>query len=99
MEGTTLTTLVQMVSSGIGVTLIPQISVPFETKSAKVSVSRFQQQKPKRTIGLVWRKSNPLTRQFIEIAELLKNLNKIGEEERPIHCIKEANTKKIYVRV
>ena len=29
---------------------------------------------------------------------LLKNLNKIGEEERPIHCIKEANTKKIYVR-
>lgn len=78
MEGTTLTTLVQMVSSGIGVTLIPQISVPFETKSAKVSVSRFQQQKPKRTIGLVWRKSNPLTRQFIEIAELLKNLNKLN---------------------
>lgn len=29
---------------------------------------------------------------------LLKNLNKIGEEERPIHCIKEANTKEIYVR-
>jgi len=78
MEGTTLTTLVQMVSSGIGVTLIPQISVPFETKSAKVSVSRFQQQKPKRTIGLVWRKSNPLTRQFNEIAALLKNLNKLN---------------------
>lgn len=29
---------------------------------------------------------------------LLKNLNKIGEEERPIHCIKEANTKEIYIR-
>ena len=29
---------------------------------------------------------------------LLKNLNKIGEEERPIHCIKEANIKEIYVR-
>ena len=59
MEGTTLTTLVQMVSAGIGVTLIPEISVPIETRSAKVSASRFQQQKPKRTIGLVWRKSNP----------------------------------------
>jgi len=78
MEGTTLTTLVQMVSAGIGVTLIPEISVPFETRSAKVSVSRFQQQKPKRSIGLVWRKSNPLTRQFNEIASLLKNLNKLN---------------------
>jgi LysR family hydrogen peroxide-inducible transcriptional activator len=78
MEGTTLTTLVQMVSAGIGVTLIPEISVPLETRSAKVSVSRFQQQKPKRTIGLVWRKSNPLKRQFNEIASLLKNLNKLN---------------------
>ena len=76
MEGTTLTTLVQMVSAGIGVTLIPEISVPFETKFTKVTVSRFHQQKPKRTIGLVWRKSNPLARQFNEIASLLKNLNK-----------------------
>jgi LysR family hydrogen peroxide-inducible transcriptional activator len=78
MEGTTLTTLVQMVSSGIGITLIPQISVSLETKSAKVSVSRFQKQIPKRTIGLCWRKSNPLTRQFNEIAALLKNLNKLN---------------------
>ena len=78
MEGTTLTTLVQMVSAGIGVTLIPEISVPIETRSAKVSASRFQQQKPKRTIGLVWRKSNPLTRQFNEISSLLKNLNKLN---------------------
>tara|TARA_Y100000748_G_scaffold304011_2_gene311292 strand:- start:1780 stop:2568 length:789 start_codon:yes stop_codon:yes gene_type:complete len=29
---------------------------------------------------------------------LLKNLNKIGEDERPIHCIKDANSKEIYVR-
>jgi LysR family hydrogen peroxide-inducible transcriptional activator len=77
MEGTTLTTLVQMVSSGIGVTLIPEIAVPFETRSAKVSISKFQQQKPRRTIGLVWRKSNPLFRQFNEIGTLLKNLNQI----------------------
>ena len=34
MEGTTLTTLVQMVSSGIGVTLIPQIPIAFAPKTA-----------------------------------------------------------------
>ncbi len=78
MEGTTLTTLVQMVSSGIGVTLIPEIAVPFETRSVKVSISKFQQQKPKRTIGLVWRKSNPLKHQFNKIYLLLKNLNKLN---------------------
>jgi len=78
MEGTTLTTLVQMVSSGIGVTLIPEMAVPFETKSTKVSVSRFTQQKPKRTIGLIWRKSNPLSSQFNDVGALLKNLNKLN---------------------
>ena len=78
MEGTTLTTLVQMVSSGIGVTLIPEMAVPFETKSTKVSVSRFAQQKPKRTIGLIWRKSNPLSSQFNDVGALLKNLNKLN---------------------
>ena len=78
MEGTTLTTLVQMVSSGIGVTLIPEIAVPLETRSAKVSINKFQQQKPKRTIGLVWRRSNPLSKQFNEIASVLKNLNKLN---------------------
>jgi len=78
MEGTTLTTLVQMVSSGIGVTLIPEMAVPFETKFTKVSVSRFIEQKPKRTIGLIWRKSNPLSSQFNDVGALLKNLNKLN---------------------
>jgi LysR family transcriptional regulator, hydrogen peroxide-inducible genes activator len=78
MEGTTLTTLVQMVSAGIGVTLLPEIAIPFETRSTKVSVSRFTHQKPKRTIGLVWRKSNPLHSQFNDIGLILKNLNKLN---------------------
>jgi LysR family hydrogen peroxide-inducible transcriptional activator len=73
MEGTTLTTLVQMVSSGIGVTLIPEMAVPFETKFTKVSVSRFIEQKPKRTVGVIWRKSNILSSHYKAIGDILKN--------------------------
>ncbi|MFN3847433.1 MAG: hydrogen peroxide-inducible genes activator, partial [Paracoccaceae bacterium] len=60
MEGSSLSTLVQMVGAGIGVTLIPQMAVAIETRSAAVSVARLPAPRPSRTIGLVWRKTNPL---------------------------------------
>jgi LysR family hydrogen peroxide-inducible transcriptional activator len=41
MEGSSLSTLVQMAGAGIGVTLIPQMAVPIETRSAPVSVARL----------------------------------------------------------
>ncbi|RYH10579.1 hydrogen peroxide-inducible genes activator [Tropicimonas sp. IMCC6043] len=72
MEGSSLSTLVQMVSAGIGVTLIPEMAVPVETRSAAVSVARLPAPRPKRVIGMVWRKTSPLTAHFTEIAELVR---------------------------
>ncbi len=72
MEGSSLTTLVQMVSAGIGITLIPEMAVPVETRSAEVSISRFQAPRPSRTIGMIWRKSTPLARQLIQISEVVR---------------------------
>ena len=43
LDGSSLSTLVQMVSAGIGVTLIPEMAVAVETRSASVSVARFQE--------------------------------------------------------
>lgn len=71
MEGSSLSTLVQMVGAGIGVTLIPKMAVNLETRSANVSVARLPQPRPSRSIGLVWRKTNPLSDQLQEIAGLL----------------------------
>ncbi|MGE0488287.1 MAG: hydrogen peroxide-inducible genes activator [Vulcanimicrobiota bacterium] len=71
MEGSSLSTLVQMVGAGIGVTLIPKMAVNLETRSANVSVARLPQPRPSRSIGLVWRKTNPLSDQLAEIAGLL----------------------------
>jgi LysR family hydrogen peroxide-inducible transcriptional activator len=69
LDANSLSTLVQMVSSGIGVTLIPEMAVPVETRSASVSVARFRNPQPSRTIGMVWRKTSPLARQLLQISE------------------------------
>ena len=72
LDGSSLTTLVQMVGAGLGVTLIPEMAVPLETRSAAVSVVRFGDPQPSRTIGMVWRKSSPLSDQFLRIAETVR---------------------------
>jgi LysR family hydrogen peroxide-inducible transcriptional activator len=73
MEGSSLTTLVQMVGAGIGVTLLPQMAVRTETRSADVSVFRLLEPRPFRTIGMIWRKTNPLVSQFGPIAEIVRD--------------------------
>jgi hypothetical protein len=62
MDGSSLSTLVQMVGAGLGVTLIPEMAVDIETRSADVSVDGFDAPGPERTIGMIWRRSNPLER-------------------------------------
>ena len=69
LDASSLSTLVQMVGAGIGVTLIPEMAVEVETRSASVSVARFKNPQPSRTIGMVWRKSSPLARQLRQISE------------------------------
>ncbi|MFN3645009.1 MAG: LysR substrate-binding domain-containing protein [Gemmobacter sp.] len=69
MEGSSLSTLVQMVGSGIGVTLIPQMAVEIETRSAPVSVVPLGEPRPGRTVGMIWRRSNPLSDQLERIAQ------------------------------
>src|SRR6202035_864952 len=71
LDASSLSTLVQMVSAGIGVTLTPEMAVAVETRSASVSVARFKNPQPSRAIGMVWRKTNPLARQLLQISEVV----------------------------
>ena len=52
MEGNSLSTLVQMVGAGMGVTLIPEIGISLEARLSDVSIVRFPNPAPKRTIGM-----------------------------------------------
>lgn len=80
MDGSALTTLVQMVAAGIGVTLIPQMAVAVETASAPVITQDFAPPRPQRTIGMVWRRSSPLAAQFLDLADLLAQ-GQIGAQD------------------
>lgn len=72
LDGSSLSTLVQMVGGGFGVTLIPDMAVDVETRSAPVSITRFKSPRPSRTIGMIWRKTSPLAKQLMEIAEVVR---------------------------
>jgi LysR family hydrogen peroxide-inducible transcriptional activator len=74
LEASSLTTLVQMVGAGIGMTLIPQIAAGIETRSAPVSIARLHAPRPTRTVGLVWRRSNPLGKQFEALADVMSEV-------------------------
>lgn len=78
LDGSSLSTLVQMVGAGIGVTLIPDMAVGVETRSADVAVQRFASPRPSRSVGMVWRNTTPLARQLQGIAELIR-----ASAERP----------------
>ncbi|MFC7051226.1 hydrogen peroxide-inducible genes activator [Hansschlegelia quercus] len=71
LDASSLSTLVQMVEAGLGVTLIPELAIPLETRSAAVSIAQFAEPRPTRTIGMVWRKSSPLAARFTEIADFV----------------------------
>ena len=71
LDGSSLATLVQMVAPGIGVTGIPEMAVDVETRSAAVSVVRFEGLEPFHSIGMIWRKSKPLARKLEQIAEIV----------------------------
>lgn len=72
LDASSLSTLVQMVSAGLGVTLIPEMAVDIETRSANVSVTRFEPPEPTRTLGMVWRKTSALATQYEQIAEIVR---------------------------
>lgn len=71
LDGSSLATLVQMVGAGIGVTLIPEMAVGVETRSAPVAVARFPDPQPSRTIGMVWRKTSPLIDDLRRVAQIV----------------------------
>ncbi len=73
LDGSSLSTLVQMVGAGMGVTLLPQMAIGVEARAADVDIVRFAGGAPSRTVGMVWRKTNPLATQFAQIAKVVQH--------------------------
>jgi LysR family hydrogen peroxide-inducible transcriptional activator len=72
-RATSLTTLTQMIASGAGVTLLPQLAVPTEVQRSQLRVRPFTAPVPKRTIALVWRRRSPLAEALKQVAATLRS--------------------------
>jgi LysR family hydrogen peroxide-inducible transcriptional activator len=71
--GTSLLTLVQMVASGLGVTLVPQTAIDSGLLAAlDVAVVPFVAAAPARQIALGWRKASSRKETFRRLAEKLR---------------------------
>lgn len=72
-RATSLGTLLQMVSSGIGITLIPEMAISQEEQRNPDVVFRpFDEGGPSRRIGLAWRKSSARTGEFESLGEMIQ---------------------------
>ena len=74
IEATSLLTLVQMVESGLGVGLIPQMAIDSGlTRSPALAERPLAPPAPKRTIALVARRSTSRLTEFEALAEVMRN--------------------------
>jgi LysR family hydrogen peroxide-inducible transcriptional activator len=71
-RATSLATLAQMVASGAGVTLLPALAVPTESRRAALVVRRLADPGAFRTVGLVWRPTSPLAPALRTLAATMR---------------------------
>jgi LysR family hydrogen peroxide-inducible transcriptional activator len=70
-----LATIVQMVANGYGITLLPEMAIASEIHArGDIRLLRFRSPEPKREIGLAWRKTSPRKSDFIQFAQLLRDV-------------------------
>jgi LysR family hydrogen peroxide-inducible transcriptional activator len=72
---TSLSTLVQMVANGFGVTLLPKMSLETEAKRDGIQLLAFAPPEPSRKIGLAWRKSSPRRGDFTGLGAIIAKLS------------------------
>jgi len=72
-QGTSLHTLVQMVANGLGVTLLPAMSIGGDVLGETyLPIKHFSNENVSREIGMAWRKSDPRRADYLRLAEFIK---------------------------
>jgi LysR family transcriptional regulator, hydrogen peroxide-inducible genes activator len=66
-----LSTLVQLVANGLGMTLLPELSLDLERKHGGIRLMRFADPEPRRIVGFAWRASSPRKEDFVALGRLI----------------------------
>jgi LysR family hydrogen peroxide-inducible transcriptional activator len=81
-RATSLATLVQMVSAGAGVTLLPQLAVDAEARRSDLRLRPFRAPPPSRTLVLAWRRGAALEPALRQVAATLRGALAPGRARR-----------------
>lgn len=73
LRATSLATLVQMVSAGNGVTLLPELAVDVENRRGQLDIRPLAGPSPSRKLAFVWRRGSPLDDVFRAVASTAKH--------------------------
>jgi LysR family transcriptional regulator, hydrogen peroxide-inducible genes activator len=74
-----LSTIVQLVANGFGVTLLPRMSIETEARRGDIRILPFAPPEPRRTVGLAWRRSSPRKRDFEELGRIVTRVHDRGD--------------------
>jgi len=70
-RATSLGTLVQMVSTGDSVTLLPRLALPVENRRSQLRLRRFTAPGPSRTLALAWRRGSAMAPALHALAKVI----------------------------
>ncbi|MEM9471739.1 MAG: hydrogen peroxide-inducible genes activator [Pseudomonadota bacterium] len=71
MGASSLSTIVQMVANGHGVTLLPEMCIREQAPDSRIRLLRFADPEPARTVAMAWRKSTPLRDDYMALSQLM----------------------------
>lgn len=71
LGATSLSTVMQMVANGYGVTLVPEVAIDAKMQDPRVKLLRFRDPEPGRSVGLAWRKTSPRAKDFEALGEAM----------------------------
>jgi LysR family hydrogen peroxide-inducible transcriptional activator len=77
-EGSSLETIRHMVASGLGITVLPKMSLQSHLDNTNVNLIEFKNPVPSRRVSLVWRKSFSRTKAIDKIHDLIFSVSLPG---------------------
>jgi LysR family hydrogen peroxide-inducible transcriptional activator len=83
LGATSLATIMQMVASGYGVTLLPEVAIDAEVRDERIKLLRFAEPQPCRTVGLAWRSTSARKADCAALGRVIVETLRAAKPRRP----------------
>lgn len=72
LGATSLSTVLEMVAAGYGLTLLPELATRTGAPDPRIVLRRFKSPEPQREVAMVWRSTSPRVRDFNALAKIFR---------------------------